>query len=648
MIIKQEFDVNCRDHADQLEQQPEHLLYLRLQIIFRSLPRDMFINRILKTVSSSEPDLESHRAMLFDLIKECEDFPYGLQAELKRRVHTRNGDTVATKLAQDIYCLMSVLEGSDYSELKDLIAGGKKGQRAQSQSVVGNMTLTSCDCASEVKSLESSLNNMKADVLGLKQQYVASEATRSSQIQTLKSTVLGLKADLSTLTSTVTKAVTDIVLAAQRIESEKSLGVYNLRTEVRLLKDSVRDIHDTLENMTYGPSAGLSTASKPRKQSKKGKKVEQKRCLSDNDIITTQNINSDSYTCRQPAGESADVSEDNKLQSDSIKQSENEQTHGVSTETGSHGDNNVVDQTRCNTTDWTVTSGERLIAVPAPPSDQVNVCSSAEVLEHGAYGVHGSYHDTVDTGGVGSSGGVDSTDPRSESPVNIGDSDRASLWPGSGVGRGPNTSRYQEHSLQCIETQPFSYSKAISSVNSKGQAHVGASDLSSALGSSIPVHTTNNVQSEIDAFIRADVTHGECDIDADFAQYVRKKPKRYYLGGFLPSITEAKIAQYVNKRGPTVTFIRIWHSRRKANNVVIRLNVEDNEFADRVVSSTFWPRGVTCRPWLDRNERNRERNTYFRDPGRYTNDVRSRYRYGRSDIDDYNPYSPLRDRANID
>ena len=94
----------------------------------------MFINRILKTVSFSQPALESHRAMLFQLIKECDDFPYGLQAEPMRRVHTRNGDIVGTKLAQDIYFLMSVLEGSDYSDLKDLIAGGRKGHRTQSQS----------------------------------------------------------------------------------------------------------------------------------------------------------------------------------------------------------------------------------------------------------------------------------------------------------------------------------------------------------------------------------------------------------------------------------------------------------------------------------------------------------------------------------
>ena len=176
---------------------------------------------------------------------------------------------------------------------------------------------------------------------------------------------------------------------------------------------------------------------------------------------------------------------------------------------------------------------------------------------------------------------------------------------------------------------------------------VGASNVFSALGTHIPVRTTSNLPSEIGAFVRADEFDGGCDKDAVFAQCVKKKPKRYYQERFLPSITEEKVAQYANKRGPTVTFIRIWHSRRKANNVVIRLNVEDNGFADWVVSSTFWPRGVTCRPWFDRNERI---GSVIRLPMTRAGDIRirSRYIYGRSDIDDYNPYSPLRDRVNMD
>ena len=165
--------------------------------------------------------------MLYELVKECDYFPYSLQAELKRHVHTCNCDSVSTKLAQDIYILMSVLEGGEFTDLKGMIATGRKGNRAlsqsQSQSGLGNVTLTSNGYAKEIKSLEISLNNMKVDMLGLKQQCVASEATRSSQVQTLKSTVFGLKADLSALTSTVTKAVTNITFVAQRIETRRAL-----------------------------------------------------------------------------------------------------------------------------------------------------------------------------------------------------------------------------------------------------------------------------------------------------------------------------------------------------------------------------------------------------------------------------------------
>ena len=106
-----------------------------------------------------------------------------------------------------------------------------------------------------------------------------------------------------------------------------------------------------------------------------------------------------------------------------------------------------------------------------------------------------------------------------------------------------------------------------------------------------------------------------------------------------------------------MSFIRIWHSRRNARNIVIRLNVEDNEFADLVESPTFWPRGVTCRPWRNRNEENRnERNRNRGTTDRsllyrewvHSYDPRGRQIYGRSDIDDYNPYSPLRDQVNLD
>ena len=131
----------------------------------------MFINRIIHCASSSEPDLENHRSLLFELVKECDEFPFGLQAELKRRVRTRNGDSVVSKLAHDVYILMSVLEGGEFSELKDIIAKGKSNRtqsQAQTPLRAGYMASTSCGCSTEIAALLSNINNVKADVLSMK------------------------------------------------------------------------------------------------------------------------------------------------------------------------------------------------------------------------------------------------------------------------------------------------------------------------------------------------------------------------------------------------------------------------------------------------------------------------------------------------
>ena len=41
--------------------------------------------------------------MLFDITREAEDFPFERDVDLKRRLNTKVGDTVAVKLANDIY-----------------------------------------------------------------------------------------------------------------------------------------------------------------------------------------------------------------------------------------------------------------------------------------------------------------------------------------------------------------------------------------------------------------------------------------------------------------------------------------------------------------------------------------------------------------
>ena len=139
--------------------------------------------------------------------------------------------------------------------------------------------------------------------------------------------------------------------------------------------------------------------------------------------------------------------------------------------------------------------------------------------------------------------------------------------------------------------------------------------------------------------------HGDDDDDDDedenFQQHIKfkKRTKRFFLGGFNTSITEDVISKYVSRRGPVVKWVSIWKSKRDPDNVVIRLNIEDNANAQLLEGSGFWPRGVRCRQWRDRRYRKAALNG--NQSSGYRNETVPPV-YGRSDIHDYNP-----ERCNI-
>ena len=264
-------DEYCANGND-LYDNGENAIYKGLQLLFRGLPKEMFVNRILTDTASCEVKLGEMRSALFEQLKEAEDFPYGLQAMLKRRVYTWSGDSVPVKLSHDIHTLMSVIEGAEYSDMRDLLSsGGGRSQRSQSSSSAAIETISLYDFAPEIKVLTESVNSMKADILKMKQSHLAIETTRSKQIETLKSTVLCVKSDLNTLSNVVSRAVIDIRLCAERIESEKSLGVTNLKNEFRLMKGSLASIEDTIYNLETQVASGKAAVSHSGKASRKGK-----------------------------------------------------------------------------------------------------------------------------------------------------------------------------------------------------------------------------------------------------------------------------------------------------------------------------------------------------------------------------------------
>ena len=84
--------------------------------------------------------------------------------------------------------------------------------------------------------------------------------------------------------------------------------------------------------------------------------------------------------------------------------------------------------------------------------------------------------------------------------------------------------------------------------------------------------------------------------------YVRKRPKRFFIGGFTNEINEDKIYRYVNRRCLKVTKVKLFPSRRSADDVIIQLNVEDNMQCELLEQKGFWPPDIICNPWMTHSE----------------------------------------------
>lgn len=76
----------------------------QLVVYFNGFPRDMFKDALLKLYASCNKKLNQVRYDLFAIVSSMNGFP-NKNACLRRRLQTRNGDTIAAKLAYDIQTL---------------------------------------------------------------------------------------------------------------------------------------------------------------------------------------------------------------------------------------------------------------------------------------------------------------------------------------------------------------------------------------------------------------------------------------------------------------------------------------------------------------------------------------------------------------
>lgn len=216
--------------------------YTALDELHRFLPRDMFVTQIIHDYASSETDLERIRLKYFEHLKRVHaNFPFGNDAEIKRRVHTRSGEPVTFKLAQDIHTIIDVAEGGDISELKPLLSASRGRKSSVSVNARARHTVEvngqnqPCTCGTELVALKGVICDIQADLVMLKQSYHASERIRSEETVCTRSTITAMTNCIKNCATTVTKHASDSNTAIGSLTSSLMSNIIQLEDRIRLL-----------------------------------------------------------------------------------------------------------------------------------------------------------------------------------------------------------------------------------------------------------------------------------------------------------------------------------------------------------------------------------------------------------------------------
>ena len=129
---------------------------------------------------------------------------------------------------------------------------------------------------------------------------------------------------------------------------------------------------------------------------------------------------------------------------------------------------------------------------------------------------------------------------------------------------------------------------------------------------------------------------------SDFHEHVRKRPRSFYIGGFRNSIDENKIYRFVSTKGPKISKVSVFRSK-KHDAAVVRLNVEDDANVSLLDDPLFCPNGVVCSPWVSRfkSKRYDKRSRLSNSTHASIHNADSAHFGSQSDFIDTNPYRSL-------
>lgn len=487
-----EFDINGEPsytNSGECESDEQYLEdYDRLSALYRQHPTDTFVHTVLRIYASDEEKLDSIRLLFFSALRENDDFPYNINSELKRRVSTRRGDPVCAKLAKDIHTLVSVLEGEDYSCLREMISNTKPRLNSQ---VLTNQTQAR-QSMNDVAVLKDAVSLLQADVLLLKQKVTTNEQLHTEKLSVMSQTVNSIKGDIQACNDSVHTYVSSLLKKIDEIDPIVQL----LESRLSDIERKVTELDDFLST----PGTVVVT-----------------KC----DVLERPTV---------PDRDKVEVDDNCALNND-----------------GSISDN-----------------------ISTSHDSQLSVANQ---------------HNTLITFNVDSS--------ELESPLRFGNVDvPQKRYHGNA---GASASEIADFLLGFVNddvchNEPFVASKTSDVIYNDRD---GDEDYSSRQSSATGVRSTGINPIPVRMVPRKSLRN-------DGYSSGRHRTKRYFVGGFSNTISTDKLSTFITNRGPKVTMIRKFTSRKRPNKAILRINIEANEYADLVMEDGFWPRDIVCRRWLSR------------------------------------------------
>jgi hypothetical protein len=251
-----------------------------LQDLFNKYPKSEFISRVIVNASSSETKLEELRDMLFTEVRKLHEYPYPSSAELKRRVRRTGGDTVYKKYAGDIYQLVNVLDGGSFDEISNMLSIPK----SQSRSEFNNSMCGSRSNPANADILSSTVSQIQADLIQIKQDNASLSAKLRDDISSLKSSVSKIQHETNVLFETLKSLIAENTQGIDRITCERSSGIAKLRSDIKVMQAEVDSNRESLDRHIGESREAVSSQSKT--MDKRLNKLEQRlRSTCDGNLI---------------------------------------------------------------------------------------------------------------------------------------------------------------------------------------------------------------------------------------------------------------------------------------------------------------------------------------------------------------------------